>query len=140
MLVEVLVALLVFALGVLTIVGLQAAAVQRSAQAQHRATATLLANDLIGRMWVTDRRYTTLSTRFTNGGVDYKRWLDKVEQALPGAAARPPTVQVDEVVGDPQQPPSSRVTIRVHWESQLPEGPTEHQITVVTRIGGGSAR
>jgi type IV pilus assembly protein PilV len=145
MLVEVLVAMLVFALGVLTIVGLQAAAVQQSAQAQHRATATLLANDLIGRMWVTDRQHATLSARFATGGADYNAWHPLVVQALPAAAAHPPLVTVVSRPGGALPPPpmgpggaaapSSEVTVRVRWQMpQAAAGDPPHEVTVVARI------
>jgi type IV pilus assembly protein PilV len=55
MLLEVLIALLIFALGVLGLVGLQARAARDSSQTKYRADATLLANDLLGQMWLTSR-------------------------------------------------------------------------------------
>lgn len=145
MLVEVLVAMLVFALGVLTIVGLQAAAVQQSAHAQHRASATLLANDLIGRMWITDRSHATLSARFATGGTDYRAWEPLVAQALPGAAVHPPLVTVVQVPGGALPapplgpggvaPPSSEVSVVVRWQPpQAVAGDPPHSVTVVTRI------
>lgn len=50
-LVEVLIALLIFMVGVLGIVGLQARAVQFSVQAEDRSRAALLANELVASMW-----------------------------------------------------------------------------------------
>lgn len=50
-LVEVLVALLVFSIGLVGMIGLQARAAQFSSQAEDRARAAMLANDLVATMW-----------------------------------------------------------------------------------------
>lgn len=52
MLVEVLVAVLIFSLGILAVIGLQAVAVTNVSDAKYRADASLIANQLIGQMWV----------------------------------------------------------------------------------------
>ncbi len=137
MLIEVLISVLVFSLGVLTIVGLQAASVQQSTKAKYRADATLLANDLVGRMWVTDRKFETLSEGFATGGGGYAQWLENVAAALPGAADNPPEVTVESVDGGgaPPSDPSSLVTITMRWKPpQDAAGDPPHSLTVVTRI------
>lgn len=50
-LVEVMVSLVLFSVGVLGVVGLQAKAMQFTAQAQDRSRAALLANELVSQMW-----------------------------------------------------------------------------------------
>lgn len=131
MLLEVLIALLIFALGVLGLVGLQANAIKQSGQAKYRADATLLANELIGQMWITSRDFTTLNTAFTSssgGGASYLTWKTKVQTELPGASSYPPTVvftQVqprDAIVGAASAVPvgltaSTRVTITMRWKA-----------------------
>jgi type IV pilus assembly protein PilV len=116
MLIDVLIAVLVFSVGVLAIVGLQSVAVQQSSQAQYRADATMLVSSLIGRMWLTDRQVTTLSTRFATGGPDYETWLATVSDQLPGAADFPPTVEVDSVASGPGSQPTARVTVTLRWK------------------------
>jgi type IV pilus assembly protein PilV len=59
-LLEVLVSLLVFSLGILGMVGLQARAVQYSVDAEDRTRAALIANEAIATMWM--QKSTTLST------------------------------------------------------------------------------
>jgi len=54
-LLESLIALLIFSLGVLAIVSLQATSARASAEAAIRADAALLANQVIGLMWADDR-------------------------------------------------------------------------------------
>jgi type IV pilus assembly protein PilV len=131
MLLEVLIALLIFALGVLGLVGLQANAIKQSGQAKYRTDATLLANELIGQMWITSRDFATLNTAFTSsssGGPSYLAWKTKVEAALPGAATYPPTVALTQVnplnaiVGSASAvpvglTPSTRVTITMRWKA-----------------------
>lgn len=51
-LIEVLVAALIFAVGILAVIGLQATAVGQVADAKYRLDASLIANQRIGQMWV----------------------------------------------------------------------------------------
>jgi type IV pilus assembly protein PilV len=136
MLIEVLVAILIFAFGVLSVVGLQVNAIKQSSGAKYRTDASLLANDLIGKMWVTDRSFTTLSTQFSTAGTAYANWLPSVEAALPGAAAHAPTVDIVSVpAGIAGELPSSRVTITVFWKApNEPASDPVHNLVVVTQI------
>jgi type IV pilus assembly protein PilV len=132
LLLEVLIALLIFALGVLGLVGLQANAIKQSGQAKYRADATLLANDLIGQMWITSRDYATLNAAFTStapGGPNFLAWKTRVEATLPGATSYPPTVALaqiaplDAIAGGASAPAtpgltaSTRVTITMRWKA-----------------------
>lgn len=134
-LLDVLIAVLVFSVGVLAIVALQAVAVQQSSQAKYRADATMLANALISRMWLTDRQVATLSTSFATGGIGYDEWLATVAATLPGASTHPPQVTVASVPGGAGAPPSARVTVLVQWKP--PSAATAdppNQLTMVTQI------
>lgn len=132
MLVEVLIALLVFAVGVLGLVGLQASAVQQSSQARYRTEAMLLANDLFGQMWVAPSRAATdLSTNFGSdlAGTAYTAWKAKVFEQLPSSSAYPPLVVVTPVAplfaivagasapADPALQATARVTVTVRWKA-----------------------
>jgi len=99
MLLEALISILIFSIGILAIIGLQAAAVKASSDAKYRSDASLLANQLIGQMWVSNRASATLQTNFQTGGVAYTAWLADVQFALPLVAANPPTVLIAPVVG-----------------------------------------
>lgn len=149
LLLEVLIALLIFALGILGLVGLQANAVKQSSQSKFRADATLLANDLIGQMWITDRSYTTLNTGFTSagaGGAQYNTWKARVLNALPGAATYPPQVSIvqvsplDAIVAGASAvatglTPSSRVTITMYWKAPGdPAGDPPHSFTLINQV------
>lgn len=144
MLLEVLVALLVFSLGVLGLVGLQSAAIKQSGQAKFRADASLLANELIGEMWVSNRGFASLQSNFSSAdeGVRYEAWLAKVKTTLPGADSHPPVVTLARI--DPLVPldpaaaaptPSSRVTVTMKWKAPgEPSSEPPHQLVMVTQI------
>ncbi|MBS0554295.1 MAG: type IV pilus modification protein PilV [Proteobacteria bacterium] len=52
MLLEVLIAILILALGVLSVIGLQAAAIRNTTAAKYRADASFIASQRVGSMWV----------------------------------------------------------------------------------------
>lgn len=140
LLIEVLVAILIFAVGVLALVGLQTTALQDSGAAKHRADATLLANDLLARMRTGDRSVAALQAAFNSpDGPGYTAWLPSVEAVLPGVAAHPPQVAIEPDCA-PVSPcgsaiPSSRVTVDVYWKPPTASAAeAAHHVTVVTRI------
>lgn len=141
-LLEALIAVLLFSIGILAIVAMQGTAVQITSDAKYRADAALLANQLIGEMWASDRAPDVLKTKFQGGagtnGTGYTTWLAKVQTTLPGTAANSPVVTVNEVQGGLASSPSTaEVNIQLWW--QLPSAAANsgpHQYSVVTRIGG----
>jgi type IV pilus assembly protein PilV len=139
-LLEVLISLLIFSVGVLGLVGLQARAVQQSGQAKYRADASLLVNELIGQMWIDARTPTALQANFasTPEGAKYLLWKDKVQKTLPGAELFAPEVtivQVDPLVATPGLEPSSQVTIVVRWKPPTAaSGDAANNLTVTTEI------
>lgn len=139
MLLESLIAILLFSVGILAIVGLQAAAVKNSADAKYRADAALLANQLIGQMWVGD--HSQLTTNYTSPGVGtqagplYNAWIPNVQATLPGIAASTyPSVTIS------QSPASNgvitnTVTIIMYWK--MPSDPANaqpHKYTTIAQI------
>ena len=125
-LLEALLAILVFSLGILALVGLQATAVKQSTDAKYRSEAALLANDLIGQMWVSDRTAATLQANFGTGGASYATWLARVSATLPGIAANPPTVNVDA---------NGIATIQIFWVApNEPAGASPHNLLTIAQI------
>lgn len=51
-LLEALIAILIFSMGIIALMGLQAASIKNSIDAKYRADASYLANQIIGQMWV----------------------------------------------------------------------------------------
>jgi len=130
MLLEALISILIFSVGILAIIGLQAAAVKATSDAKYRSDASLLANQLIGQMWVSDRTAATLQTNFQTGGPVYTAWKADVQSTLPMVAANPPAVGIVPVVGPTTT--SSLVTITVFW--QLPSETAVHQYSTIVQI------
>jgi type IV pilus assembly protein PilV len=134
MLLEGLIAILIFSMGILAVVGLQAGSIKASSDAKYRSDASLLANQLIGQMWASDRTPATLQTKFSSpGGASYAAWQTDVTAALPGVANNPPTVLLTPAVGTTTT--SSLVTITIFWKmpSEPATAPT-HQYTTIAQI------
>ena len=162
MLLEALIAILIFSLGILGVVGMQASAVNASRDAKYRSDAALLANELIGEMWSGDRIGLNLQNRFQGDcddalacthvpdGDRYLVWRARVRATLPGADTNDPFVYVGPVVAAAQAssgcPPgdvlglgaqgtpqtSTTVCIVVRWKA--PSDVVTHSYRVDLRI------
>lgn len=124
---EALISILLFSIGILAIVGLQAASIKNVAAAKYRTDASLLANQVIGQMWAGDKANATLSANFSSpSGAGYIAWADTVAQALPGVSGVPanaPTIAIDA---------SNSVTVTVFW--QAPDEPAPHNYTAIAVV------
>lgn len=87
-LLEVLVALLIFTIGVLGLVGLQATMTRAQTQAQMRADAGHLANEAIGRMWSDATNIALYDAGSCAAQARCLEWQKKVAQILPGGQGR----------------------------------------------------
>ncbi|MEJ8845206.1 pilus assembly protein PilV [Variovorax rhizosphaerae] len=120
-----LVSLLVFAFGVLGLVGLQSTMTRAQTESKYRADAANLATEAIGRMW------SDLGIVASYNGADCasiarcKEWQDKVGTSLPQGTG---ALDLNTGTGD--------VTITVRWTS--PGGETHRYVTATTiaRSGG----
>jgi type IV pilus assembly protein PilV len=131
MLIEALVAILIFSMGIIAMMGLQAASIKLSTDAKYRSDASLLANELIGQMWVNRNTAAGQATESAQlianfaspGGAFYTPWLNDVNVALPNSSgANQPVVTI--ATQNPTAPAtstSSLVTITIFWKS--PEEP-----------------
>jgi type IV pilus assembly protein PilV len=123
-LVEALIAILLFSLGILGVVATQARSVQMLSEATLRSQAAQHATDLIAEMWLTDpAQREALYASASASPVRYQAWklrLESGSRALPGAADAPPQVVVNTI----QTPYSSlsvgsqtvsAVTVTIFW-------------------------
>jgi type IV pilus assembly protein PilV len=131
-LVEVLVALLVLSIGLLGLAALQTTSLQFNTGSYHRTQATFMAYDIIDRMRVNIGAVTnsdgtgydqpdstdvsmskdcdTTSCNSTELAIyDVRMWYERAVNTLPGAAAAPPTIQVDT---------GNLVTVTINWVEQ----------------------
>lgn len=87
MLLEALVALLIFAFGVLGLVGLQAAMTKAQSTAKYRADAAFLAQQVLGTMWTDGPNIANYATANCTGYARCNSWATKVASTLPGGTA-----------------------------------------------------
>lgn len=78
MLLESLIAILVFSLGILAMVGMQAVSIAHTSQAKYRADASFIANKLIAQMWVDADANMPL---YATGGASFTNWLNNEVKA-----------------------------------------------------------
>ena len=132
MLLEALIGILIFSLGILALVGMQATAVRATTDARDRTEASNLATQLIGEMWL-DR--TNLANYVYDGGgsppAALVNWVNQVENSLPGAAANQPTVTVG-VSPTLGANAGTEVEVVVFWQN--PADPNLHQFTITAYI------
>lgn len=130
MLFEALVAILVFSVGVLGILGTLAVAVKSGSADQYRIDACLLADKLIGQMWADDRTPAILQANYQGGsmiagagpdGPKYTAWLADIKnnRSLPGVAegdVAMPIVTVTVIDGtSPPATAKSQVAVTLYW-------------------------
>lgn len=132
MLLEALISILIFSMGILAVIGLQAQSIKMSSDAKYRSDASMLANQYVALMW-TDVASAVIpaNTPFSNtqfnpyatNGVNFNSWLSNVQANLPNATATvvPVTVLSPGIpVAGAQQSTRTTVTIQINW--QLPGG------------------
>lgn len=117
-LIEALIAVFLFSLGVLALVGLQAVMSKNVTHSKLRGEASFLANQLIGQMWVDQANLATYAIENGEcaGSAACTNWLATVQRTLPSGNAN---VTVN----------GSNVSVSLNW--QLPgngEVPGEFQI------------
>jgi len=124
-LIEVLVALLLFMLGVLGMVGLQGSMTRAQTDSKVRADAAYLASELIGRMWSDLTNVATYDGSGCATQVRCKEWQDKVASGLPRGIG---AVTVDATTGD--------VSVTITWT--MPGGEAHQYVTQTTIAKAGS--
>jgi len=144
-LLEALIGILIFTLGVLGLMALQARAIGYTSDTQYRGEAAYLANSYISKMWADSRA--NLLARYDNPGeAEYDAFALAVGR-LPGAT--PPTVTITQppaggmldagvgTVGMSLNDNSSLVTIVINWEQPASDKgpPVTHNYTVTSVIG-----
>jgi len=139
-LLETLLSVLIFSIGILAIVALQAMSIRTTSDAKFRADASFLANQLVGRMWVANRT-DPVDANFiatyahhpggpacapagaASGNARLAEWLASVANTLPGASADRQMV----VVGA-----NNVVTVTLCWQV----GDDTRQFVLQTQING----
>lgn len=125
-LIEGLLAIIVFSTGLVALLLLLSAALRESGNAQYRSEASLLAADLIARMWTGERSLPALQSRFGRAdSSEYQAWLARVQATLPGVSASRNMPQL-AIATD------RSVTLTLRW--QPPGDADAHQLVVHTVV------
>ena len=132
MLIEALIGLLIFSIGILALIGMQATAMRATMDAKYRSEASFLANEIIGQMWV-DRG--AGGTNLANYAIAPSlvpascttesscAWFTRVSTLLPNSTgANAPTISVS----------GREVTVIVRW--QRPGESTVSNHTTVAQL------
>jgi type IV pilus assembly protein PilV len=131
-LLEALIGILIFAFGVLGIVGLQAQSLRVTNESEYRAEAAYLANMLMSEMWTVD--YKTLKATYDSKlgtGAGYTKFKADVLAKLQNAWYDDPDVEFDDTKTPSAN--SSYLTIRVRF--RIP-GETKEHVYVTSGVVG----
>jgi type IV pilus assembly protein PilV len=137
MLLEALIGILIFSLGILAMVGLQAMGIKLATDSRDRAEAATLASQLVGDMWL---NRTTLANYQYNGtgtaptALTASGWLAQVNATLPDAATYPPIVDISAATWTiaPASSAGTQTTVTLRWKS--PSDTTVHQFVMTAYI------
>jgi type IV pilus assembly protein PilV len=126
-LLEALIGILIFSIGILALVGMQALAIKHMSDAKYRSDAAFFASEIIGQMWVNRASLGTYA--YAGAGAPpaaIDSWVTSIQNALPGvtAAANLPIITVA----------GTTVTVTVRW--QLPGGADVHRHIMMAYING----
>lgn len=125
-LLEGLMAILIFSFGILSMVAMLAVSVKDSSSAQYRTEASLLANQIIGQMETGNKAYAALNAAYASpAGASFVTWRDIVVGRLPGAGANLPTITIGT---------DNTATVTVRWQS--PGDASPRNFVVVAKITG----
>ncbi len=125
-LLEGLLAIILFSIGLLSLLMLLSATLIESSNARYPIEASLLINDLVSHMWIGDHSLNGLKTRYADTtSTDYQSWFTSVSNRLPGVSAKAntPQITIDN---------ARNVTVTLRW--QVPGDSTSHQMIVQTLI------
>jgi type IV pilus assembly protein PilV len=151
MLIEALIAILIFSIGILAVVGMQATAIKNVTESKSRSEAAFLAEELMAQMWI-DQNISTGAVQVNTSNVNVANynypgsgsvparlgtisppagWIGRVTTKLPGATTVLPKVTITNAT-----PSGATVQIQIFW--QLPEEATlglpPHSHTVMASI------
>jgi len=128
-LLEVLISLLIFAFGILGLLGMQAISIKLTADSKFRGEAAMFADQLINQMWADDRTNAILIANYESATnrPKYVAWKNQIQatEGLPGSSVtgNAPTITIDA---------NNVVTVTIRW--QAPEEQAPHQYVTVARL------
>jgi type IV pilus assembly protein PilV len=131
MLIEAMIGILIFSIGILALIGMQATAVKNTTDARYRSEASFLGNSIVAQIWLDRANIDSYKDSNPSAYGPRDAWRTQVETALPGVnlagAQRVPSIDVDTGNGN-------RVTVIIYW---LQPGETQQrQFHIVSYVNG----
>lgn len=126
MLLEAMIGILIFSLGVLALVAMQAVSTSNVSNARFRSEAAFLANEILSQAWLEGgANYTTVTTnyKYPGGGAAVNNWVTKVQTLLPQANVYPPTITQSAIPGMPK---GLQLTVTIQWKAPDALTPSNH--------------
>ncbi len=121
MLIEALLGILIFSIGILAMLGMQAVAMRATIDAKYRSEASFLANEILGVIWGDPNNLGNYATASCSSTPRCDDWLTRVESRLPRATgANAPTIVVS----------GRQVTITVRWQPPGDDVPVSNHSVV----------
>jgi type IV pilus assembly protein PilV len=139
MLIEALIAILIFSIGILAVVGMQALAIRNVTDAKVRSDAGFLANELMSQIWtdagnIAQYAYPgsgPVPPRLGVVGPPAAGWIERVNSRLPGSTAFPPIVTI---TGGTALGGQVQITVRWQLPEEASQGLPPHQHTMLASI------
>ena len=126
-LLEALIGILIFSIGILGLVAMQSMAVKQMADAKYRSDASFLANQIIGKMWGNRANLATFA--YPGSGTpptSIAAWVTDIQNTMPGSTSAT-NLPVIVVAGN-------QVTISIFW--QTPNAVTRNNYVSIAYING----
>ncbi|MFK2876824.1 hypothetical protein [Rhodanobacter hydrolyticus] len=142
-LLDAMIAVAIFSIGILGLVALQSSAIKLAGDAKYRTDAAMLADQVIAEMWTNNAaNRAAFIAQYSGGsgtnGAGYTAWANTLQcttanaptRCLPGVTANPPVITITPVSTDTND---SLVTVTVKWQAPNDTGP--HSYVSITQIG-----
>jgi type IV pilus assembly protein PilV len=141
-LLEAMIAILLFSMGILALVGLQAASVSNTSSAKYRAEAAYLVEQITSNMWASGNTATLATfacnpcTAGAGGNVTTQQWAAQVQATLPKVG----TAGVAwPIIAFSPAPNTNRVTVTVFWKAPTDDpAALAHSHQMTTQICPGN--
>ena len=134
MLLEALIAILIFSMGILALMGMQATAINTVSESKYRSNAGFLTNRILGQIWADRANIASYAcnpcTTTGTGNADTRAWATEIQSGalqLPGVtdAANQPTITLGA---------SNQVQVQVFWRA--PNATAQRNHLVIAYING----
>ena len=125
-LLEAMIGILIFSLGVLALVAMQAVSTSNVSNARYRAEAAFLANEILSQAWLegaASAATITTNYKYPGGGQAVTDWVTKVQGLLPQADVYPPTITQAAIPGMGK---GLQLTVTIRWKAPDALTPSNH--------------